>query len=311
MVQLHTLRARAAALPPPLAGFLLIIIVAALGAAMHTTVRFLATTEHIHPFEAAFFRNLAGLIVIFPFLVRHGPGIFRTRRLGMHLARASINTVSMLAWFSSLALLPVADATALSLMGPVFVALLAIAVLGERVGVRRWIGIGLALAGGLIILRPGFTEIGTGNALVLFATVLVSGSKLMAKVLSRTESAPTIVAILTVLMVPTTLVPALFVWQTPTWEQLGLLVLIGVLGTTGHLLFTQAYKLADISLVEPAFFTRMVWAALMGFFLFGEFPDLWVWLGGAVIVAGTSYIAHRAARRGAKKVPAAEAPVGE
>lgn len=303
-------RARAAALPPPLAGFLMVVLAAALFASMHNTIRFVTVSQGIHPFEAAFFRNLFGLIVFIPFLVRHGLGVFRTQRLGMHLGRAGMNTFSMLSWFTALSLMPVADATALSLMGPVFVALLAILFLGERVGPRRWFGIGLALAGGLIIIRPGFTEVGVGTGLILFSAVVVSGSKLMAKVLSGTESAATIVAILTVLMVPTTLVPALFVWQTPTLEQLAFLMLIGVFGTTGHLLFVQAYKLADISVVEPAIFTRMIWAALIGYVLFAEFPDLATWIGGAVIVVGTTYIARREAVRGVKRVPAV-APMGD
>jgi drug/metabolite transporter (DMT)-like permease len=307
----ESVRTRAAAIPPPLAGFLMIVLAAALFASMHNTIRFITVAEGIHPFEAAFFRNLFGLIVFIPFLTKHGLSVFRTRRIGMHLGRAGMNTVSMLSWFTALSLMPVADATALSLMGPVFVALLAIMFLGERVGPRRWFGIGLAIAGGLIIIRPGFSEIGLGTGLILFSAVIVSGSKLMAKVLSGTESAATIVALLTFIMVPTTLVPALFVWQTPTLEQLLFLALIGVFGTVGHLLFVQAYKMADISLVEPAIFTRMIWAALIGFVLFAEFPDLWTWIGGAVIVVGTTYIARREAVRGVKKVPVAATPVGD
>ena len=308
---LASLRARAATIPPPLAGFMMVVLASALFASMHNTIRFLTVSEGIHPFEAAFFRNLFGLLVFIPFLVRNGLRVFHTKRIGMHLGRAGLNTVSMLSWFSALALMPVADATALSLMGPVFVALLAIMFLGERVGPRRWLGIGLALAGGLIIIRPGFSEVGLGTGLILFAAIIVSSSKLMAKVLSGTESAATIVALLTFLMVPTTLVPALFFWQTPTLEQLAMLALIGVFGTTGHLLYVQAYKIADISLVEPALFTRMIWAALIGFVLFSEFPDVWTWIGGAVIVVGTTYIARREAVRGVKKVPVAEAPVGD
>ena len=308
---LQMMRTRAAAIPPPIAGFLFVVLAAALFATMHNTIRYVTVAGGIHPFEAAFFRNLFGVIVFIPWLLKNGVSGFRTNRFGLHLGRAGLNTISMLPWFTALSLMPVADATALSLMGPVFVALLAIFFLGERVGPRRWVGIGLALAGGLIIIRPGFSEVGTGTWLILFSAVVVSSSKLMAKVLSGTESAATIVAILTFLMVPTTLVPALFVWQTPTWEQLAFLVMIGVFGTIGHLLFVQAYKLADISLVEPAIFTRMVWAALIGLVLFSGFPDLWTWIGGGVIVVGTTYIARREAVRGVKKVPVAAAPVGD
>ena len=310
-MMLQAVRARAAALPPPLAGFLMVVLAAAIFAAMHNTIRFVTASEGVHPFEAAFIRNLFGVLIFMPWLLKNGVGAMKTERLGLHVGRATLNSIAMLSWFTALSLMPVADATALSLMGPVFVALLAILFLGERVGPRRWMGIGLAIVGGLIIIRPGFSEVGLGPWLILISAVVVSGSKLMAKVLSGTESAATIVALLTFLMVPILAVPALFVWQTPTLYQLVLLAVIGLLGTVGHLLFVQAYKLADISLVEPAIFTRMIWAALIGLVLFSEFPDLWTWIGGAVIVVGTTYIARREAVRGAQKGPEAQAPVGD
>ena len=228
---LETVRARAAAIPPTLAGFLLIVLASVFFAMMHNTARFLTVDEGLHPFEVVFFRSLFGVVVFIPWLLKNGLGSLRTQHLGLHLGRAGLNSISMLSWFTALSLIPVADATALGLIGPVFVTLLAMAFLGERVGPRRWLGIGLALVGGLIIIRPGFSEVGTGTWLVLFSAVTVSSSKLMAKVLSGTESAATIVALLTFLIFPITLVPALFVWQTPTLEQLAFLAVIGVFAT--------------------------------------------------------------------------------
>ena len=133
----------------------------------------------------------------------------------------------------------------------------------------------------------------------------------MAKVLSNTESAAQIVGLLTLLMLPITLVPAIFVWQTPNLYQLMFLALIGFFGVIGHLLFVQAYKLADISVVEPAIFTRMIWAALVGYFMFSEFPDIWTWIGGGIIVIGTTYIARREAIRGEERIPVSESRVGD
>ena len=170
------------------------------------------------------------------------------------------------------------------------------AALKEHVGPVRWLGIALAIGSGLIVIRPGYTEISSGVWLVLFSALAVSNSKLIAKVLTRTEGPTTIVAYLTLLMTPITLIPALFVWQTPTLEQLGLMAVIGICGKISHLLFVQAYKLADITLVEPAMFTRMVWAALIGFFVFAEFPEFWTWIGAGVIVVGTTLLARREAR---------------
>ena len=119
------------------------------------------------------------------------------------------------------------------------------------------------------------------------------------KSLARTEGTATIVAYMSLLMTPITLIPALFVWQWPTAGQFALLAAIGGLGSLGHLCFVQAYKFADVSVVEPVIFTRLIWAALIGFLLFGEVPGVWVWIGGGTIVAATSYIARReAAGRG-------------
>jgi drug/metabolite transporter (DMT)-like permease len=292
------LTARFAAIPAPLRGVLLCVMAAAIFAGMHNIIRFVSQTG-MHPFEAAFFRNVFGLAVIIPVAIRTGPWFLRTEKLHLHLGRAAINVVAMLSWFMALSLMPVGDATAISLISPVAVAVLAMLFLGESVGPRSWIGIAVAVVGGLIVIRPGFQEVGLGVWLVLLQVVCVSNSKFIAKVLSRTDSPVTIVGYLTLLMTLLTFVPALFVWQTPTWEQLGLLAVIGLCGTTGHLLFVEAYRVADLSLVEPMMFTRMVWAALFSLLLFGEFPDLWTWIGAAVIVVGTTSLARQGLRRGA------------
>lgn len=299
---LSDLSAKVDAIPAGVRGVLLVVLASAFFATMHNAIRYVTQVEGVHPFEVAFFRNFLGLIVFIPIFIRMGVGVLRTPKIHWHMGRALLNSASMLSWFTALSLMPVADATAVSLIGPVFVALLAMVFLKEHVGPVRWLGIVLAIIGGLIVVRPGFTEISSGVWLVLFSAVAVSNSKLIAKILTRTEGPATIVAYLTLLMTPVTLIPALFVWVTPTLEQLGFMLIIGICGTVGHLLFVQAYKLADISLVEPAMFTRMVWAALIGFILFAEFPEFWTWIGAAVIVVGTTLLARREARSAPRPV---------
>ena len=294
------LNERIAAIPAPVRGLLLIVLASAFFAAMHNTIRFMTVTEDIHPFELAFFRVAFGVLVFIPFFLRSGIGILRTHKFSWHFGRAFINAMSMLSWFTALSLMPVGDATAVSLIGPVFVAILAMIFLGEHVGRMRWFGIVLAIVGGLLVVRPGFTEISSGVWLVLFSAFAVSFSKLIAKILTGHDSPTTIVAYMTLLMTPIMFVPAFFVWQTPTLYQLGYMALIGVFGTIGHLLFVQAYKLADMSLVEPAMFTRMVWAALLSLILFSEFPTPWTWAGAGVIVVGTTLLAPQG---GAPPVP--------
>ena len=96
-----------------------------------------------------------------------------------------------------------------------------------------------------------------------------------------------------ILLIPVTAIPAALVWQTPTGAQLAMLAGIGALGSAGHLCLMHAYRLADVGLVEPMVFFRLVWAALLGFLVFAETPDLWIWIGGLLIVAATTHLARQ------------------
>ncbi len=280
---------------PSVQGILLGVAASACFATMHNVIRYVSAD--LHPFQIAFFRNLFGVLVFVPWFAMVGLGTLRTDRFGWHVGRAVVNAMSMLAWFTSLSLIPVADATSLALVGPVFMTVGAIVFFKEKVGLHRWVGVALAIVGALVIIRPGIQPVGLATGLILFATVCVSISKLMAKALARTDSTATIVAYLTFLMMAVTLVPALTVWQRPTLEHLAWLALVGACGTSGHLMFIRAYKLTDVSLVEPVMYTRLVWAALIGLVVFTEFPDVWTWVGAAVIVVGNTYMAQREAAR--------------
>jgi len=258
---------------------------------MHVTVRYL--TAEIHAFEIAFFRNAFAFLMLTPWLVRLERGALRTNRIHLHVVRAVFNSIAMLTWYVALSLLPVADAVSLTLLGPVFVAIGAMWFLGESVTRGRWLGIAIATSGAMVIIRPGFESVGIGTALVITSTATVSVSRLVAKNLARTDRTPTIVGYLSLFMTPLTLVPALTVWTWPTLTQYGLLAMVGGLGTLAHILYIRGYKLADVSRVEPAMFMRVVWAAVLGLLVFAEFPDLWTWIGAAIVVAGTTYIARK------------------
>ncbi len=262
-------------------------------AAMHGFVRMATTSFEMHPFVVAFFRNLIGFAVMVPILLRGGSGMFRTKRPGMHLLRGFLNAGSMLMWFYALSLIVLADATALTLTGPMFVALFAIMFLGERVGFWRWGAIIFCALGALCVIRPGFEEVSLGAMLTLGCVCLASLSKICAKKLTAIDSPATVAASVQLLMMIITLFPALFVWRWPNLEQFWILLVIGVLGGVGHYSFTRAYSIADISFAEPIVFTRMIWATAFGYFVFAEIPDIWTWIGAFLIVCATSTLAHR------------------
>jgi drug/metabolite transporter (DMT)-like permease len=290
-------------LSPVIRACVLMVLGTVMFAAMHTAIRY--ATQRLPAVEVAFFRNICGLVVILPLLVRHGPGLFHTERLGLHVLRAVLNVFSMLAFFVGLSMTPLARATALSFTAPLFTALLSALFLGEVFRWRRWTAIVCGFIGTLVILRPGFQMLDTGALLVIGSSLLWSMALIDIKVLGRTESSLTITAYVTVLMIPMTLVPAMLVWQAPPLELWIWLLFIGVIGTLGQIIVTDALKLADMTVLMPLDFLKLVWATAFGIILFAEVPDFFTWVGAAIVFASSFYIAWREAKlRKARGSPA-------
>ena len=148
-----------------LRGALLMAAAAACYAILHGSVRYVSS--ELHPFEITFFRNLFGLIVLLPWFVVHGLKPLRTRRIGLHLLRASSNVIAMLMFFMALSMTPLAQVQALGFTAPLFTTVLAIFLLGERVRLRRWTALIAGFIGALIIVRPGLQPIDTGSLLTV------------------------------------------------------------------------------------------------------------------------------------------------
>lgn len=274
-------------------------------AGMHAAIRH--ATQHLPPVEVAFFRNLFGLFVVAPLLVRYGPRLFHTQKLNLHILRAVLNVVSMLLFFVGLSMTPLARATALSFTAPLFTALLSALFLGEVFRWRRWTAIFAGFFGALVILRPGLQALDTGSILVLASSLLWSFALIDIKVLGRTESTMTITAYVTVLLIPMSFVPALIVWQMPALDMWVWLIFIGVIGTLGQLVVTEAVKLADMTVLMPFDFLKLVWAAFLGIIFFYEVPDLLTWVGAAIVFGSSFYIAWREAKlRKAKRIAEAK-----
>lgn len=240
----------------------------------------------MHPFEIAFLRNLFGVVALIPFFMQVGFIKLKTSRLKTHIGRGIIHATSMIIWFWAITIIPLADATALSFMMPVFASIGAIVFMKEPSKLMRWISIAIGFLGMLIILRPGFSEIGMGTWLVLIGAIFVAVSKLLTKTLSRTESSTTIVAYMSISVTIVSFFPAIFVWTWPTIEMWLWLIGMGFLGSLAHIIQAQSYKEGDVTLIEPAGFIRLIWAALIGFIIFDEQPIIWSWVGGVVIMVG-------------------------
>ena len=254
-------------------------------------VRYLGTS--MNPVQAGFIRYAFGLVMVLPLLSRAGVLSLHSKRIGFHALRGLAHGCGVMLWFFAMSRIPIAEVTALGFTAPVFTTLGAALFLRERLRSFRVIAMLAGFAGALLILRPGFREIDIGALAQVAAAPLFACSFLMAKSATRTESSTMIVVMPSVFCTLTLVLPALAVWRTPTLEELELLFATAALATTGHYCMTRAFKAAEVSAVQPFTFLQLVWATLLGLVLFDEHPDLWIALGGALIVTAASWMAHR------------------
>lgn len=262
-------------------------------ALMNTLVR--VTTAELPPLEVAFFRNLFAVTSMLPWMLSTGFPGFYTRHFRLQLARAVVGVVAMGLWFTSLAVVPLADAVALNFTMPLFIVAGAAIILGEKVGLRRWSATAIGFFGMLVILRPGIAEVSPVMALPVAAAVLMATSILLLKYMSATVRAGTAVLYLNLLMTPLSLVPAAFVWVWPHGEDLLLLAALGLLATLAHLSLARSLATADASAIIPFDFARLPFVALFAFLFFGQIAGIWTWAGAAIIASSAFYIARREA----------------
>jgi drug/metabolite transporter (DMT)-like permease len=257
--------------------------------------------EELPPVEVAFFRNLFGFCAIAPIFFRQGFKPLKTSRLQLHALRGALQGVSMMAFFTGVTMVPFAEATSISFSAPLFATILAVIILREKIRIRRISALLFGFVGVLVVLRPGFVEVGIGQGLLLSSSLIWGAAIIVIKRLSTSESAATQTAYMGIFMTPITFLPALYVWETPTLDQLGWMALIGIFGTIGHLCFAGAFRRAESSALLPLDFLRLLWASLLGYFLFVEIPDFWVWIGGGLIFISATYIAFREAQLAKRK----------
>jgi drug/metabolite transporter (DMT)-like permease len=258
----------------------------------------LIPSQHLNPYVMAFMRYFFGTLMLIPIVLKLGLyRAMRTDRLPLHVFRGAIHAGGMFLWFIGLPLTTLASVTALGFTGPIFVTIGAALFLGEKVRMRRWMAVLIGFAGAMIIIRPGVGDIGYGAVCILISTPIFSASNIISKMLARTETANKIVIWQHVTIVMFAFPVALFFWETPAWSDLIWFVAAGLCGTMGHLCQQNGYQLADITLLQPIGFLSLLWNALLGYFLFFQPPDVWTFVGAAVIFASALYISHREAVR--------------
>jgi drug/metabolite transporter (DMT)-like permease len=260
-------------------------------AAVLAAVRDLSAT--LPTFELVFLRNLIGLLIIAPAAMRARGVLMRTRHLRLHGLRAGFTYFGMLASFHALSQMPLADASALQFLIPLFAMLGAAIVLKEAVDRPRLLAAALGFAGALVIIRPGFAAFDVAALIMVASSACYAAEWIVVKFATRTESAATIVFYLNLLMLPASLVPALFVWVTPGVGDLPALLALGLVGWFAVFAQARAVASAETSVIMPFDFLRLPFSAILAFFLFDEIPDHWTWIGAAIIFASAYFLVRR------------------
>ena len=276
---------------PVMRGIVLMCLSTVAFSIMHGLVRFVS--EVLPPFQIAFFRNFFGLAFLLPLLMRSRFAVLRTKQIGLHALRGVINMAAMLMFFTALSISPIAKVTALGFTAPIFMAILAVIVLGERFRIYRWSAIFLGFVGMLIILRPGLVVMDTGALLVIGSAVLWAVAMLIIKIQSRTESSLTIVAYMGIFLGVFSIAPALWVWQPFDLQILGLMALIGLFGSIAQMAISESLKETDPTALMPFDFLKLIWTAMIGAWFFAETPDMFTWIGATVIFSSGLFIAFR------------------
>ena len=281
-------------LSPQSVAILLMVLSMALFSAMNALISDAAPT--VPTPQMVFLRNAFGLLLMSCVCLPRGSGFFRTRKLREHITRSVVGIVSMELWFYGISLMPVTQATALSFTNPIFTTLLAMLFLGEKVGVRRWCAIAAGLLGALIIVRPGYLPMGYASCVVLLASAMMASVGLFVKTLPRSEHATLIVFYTTLFMTLFCAPLALYVWRPLHSAEWQLMLAIGLLGVLAQWSLAHALARAEMSVLMPFDYTRLIFTAAIAYVWLGETLDLYTLLGAAIIAGSTFYIVHREAQ---------------
>jgi len=244
--------------------------------------------------QIVFFRNLFALMPIAVLIgFTGGRASIRTRRLGSHVLRAGAGLGAMFCFFHAYGAMALADVIAISFAAPVFVTALSVPLLGEKVGPRRWTAVLVGFLGVLVMVRPGVGVLDPAALVALLGTALMALAMIMIRNLGRTETAPATVLYFTMFGIMVSGVGLPFVWVAPDAEGWALLVLTGLIGGVGQFCMTQAFRLAPVAVVAPFDYSAMLWATGIGYLVWSDWPDMWIWVGAAILVASGLYILFR------------------
>ena len=279
-----------------LSGPLFMLLSCLLFSIMGGLIRYLSLMD-IHPFMTAFIRTFLAIMFLIPTFYKVGISGLKTEQLKLHLFRGIVSATAVIASFYAVTVIPLASATSYSFASPVIATVLAVVFLKERIHLPRILALIMGFIGMLILLRPGTVPFSSGVGAALLSSVAVAFAIICIRILSQTDK-PNVVAIYSLLFtLPISFCFALLHWSWPPAELWGALILVGLCAATAQFSISKAFSQSETTAIMPIDFTRLLFAATVGYIFFDETPDIYTFIGASVILSSAVYAAHREAKR--------------
>ena len=247
----------------------------------------------INVFTASFLRFGIGFVIILPYLFYSKFNVYKTNNIKLHFIRGIINVPTMYVGFAALMFIPLEQIQALHFIVPLLVTFLAVFFFKEKIRFVRISALIIGLIGMLVMLRPGIIEMNIGVYMVLFSSLVWSFIIIITKFLSKNDSPITILTYQYSLVTFFSFFIVIFFWEMPSSIIFLYTFLAALSGTVLHLALIYSYKLVDLTLIQPFTFLSLIWASLFGYYIFGEEPDIFTWLGAIIIFSGVLIIFYR------------------
>lgn len=262
--------------------------------AMDTAVKWAVADYSLQ--QVNFIRSIAAMLTLSPLIWHHGGlSALRTSRPLVHVWRTALMLIISYTWFFALRYMKLADLAAIVMMSPLMITALSAPLLGEKVGLRRWIAVGVGFVGMLIIVRPGF---GVFHPVSLLAVMVAFGYAML--ILSNRANREreslaslTYYPLIGIFVVSGVLSP--FGWTQPDTIAWSAMLFVGVCAGLGHLCLTLAFRFASPPVLAPLEYSGLLWAVLFGWLFFGELQDRWAFVGMALITAAGVFVVYREA----------------
>jgi len=250
-------------------------------------------TNELNIAAIGFFRFFFGLLIIFPFILTNKFKALHTNNFKLYFFRSGLNLVGMLAHLTAISIMTLEKNAALGFIAPLYVTILAIIILKEKIKIYRTMSLILGFIGVLIVIQPGFNTFEKGVVFALIGNFCFALSMIVVKKISKKDTSFTIFPYLYIFSTFYTFIIYIFFWQIPDLRQITILFIAAVLGTSGHYCLNQAIKISEVTFIAPFNYFALVWSSLFGYLIFNEIPNTFTWIGGSIIFISIMIITVR------------------